>query len=320
MKEIFRTSSPVEAALLKSFLAGTEITFHCMEEGGGLPGIFAPVTRFLVAETDVPQARALMNLGGFVEKGAASGDVIETTLLNGRIQLLQPKLGFHASIDAVFLAAAIPVRAKAHILDVGCGVGSVGLCLFARTREIRLTGIDIQPELVDLAQQNAELNEVAAHCRFVAGDFRNEKEIVDNAFSVVVMNPPYQEAGTHTPSPTRNKALSHGEEASGATLEEWVKYAHRKLKQGGDLYMIHRADRVDDIVVTLTARRWFGSLVIYPLFSKQGEDAKRVIIRARKERFAPMALKPGMIIHEADGKYTNGAQRVLSAAEGLDIL
>lgn len=247
-------------------------------------------------------------------------ETIDTTLLGGRVKLLQPKLGFHASIDAVFLAAAVHAGHEGEMLDIGCGVGSVGLSVLERLPRLKLTAIDVQPELVALASQNAALNGRDKTTRFVSGDFRTEKTIQDNTFGIVVMNPPYQEAGTHTPSPTRNKALSHGEEASGATLEEWVKYAHRKLKQGGDLFMIHRADRVDDIVVTLTARRWFGSLVIFPLYSKQGEDAKRVIVRARKERFAPTVLKSGMVIHEADGKYTNGAQRILSAAEGLDIV
>lgn len=246
-------------------------------------------------------------------------EVIETTLLNGRVKLLQPKLGFHASIDTIFLAAAAPVKERMNMLDVGCGVGSAGLCVLTRAKNIHLTGIDIQGDLIDLAMQNAALNGLSEHTRFVQGDIRHEKLVADNDFQVVLMNPPYQEGGTHTPSPTRNKALSHGEEASGATLEDWVKYAHKKLKQAGTLVMIHRADRMSEIVATLERRRWFGSLVIYPLFSRAGDDAKRVIIRARKERFAPMALKTGMVIHETDGKYTGGAQSVLSAAEALQI-
>lgn len=129
-----------------------------------------------------------------MSKESVTPQVIETTLLNGRIELLQPKVGFHASIDTVFLAAAVPVKARMHLLDVGCGVGSVGLCVLARTRDIHLTGIDIQQDLIDLAQKNAVLNNTEALCRFVAGDIRKEKEIVDNAFSVVMMNPPYQEA------------------------------------------------------------------------------------------------------------------------------
>lgn len=241
-------------------------------------------------------------------------EIIETTLLRGKVRLLQPKTGFHASIDSVFLGAAVTVKDRWKVLDVGCGVGSAGLCVLARCGNISLDGIDIQQELIDLAHQNAVLNDAAEKCRFFAGDIRSEKFTGDNEYNAVIMNPPYQEGGTHTPSPKKIKAVSHGEDASGATLEDWVKYAHRKLKQGGNLVVIHRADRLDDVIVTLEKRRWFGSLVVYPLWSHAGEDAKRVIVHARKERYAPLVLKSGMVIHEKDGKYTSSAQKILDAA------
>lgn len=241
-------------------------------------------------------------------------EVIETTLLRGRVKLLQPKVGFHASTDSVFLAAAAPVKDKYKVLDVGCGVGSVGLCVLARNKTVSLTGIDIQPELIDLAHQNAVLNGIEEQSRFFHGDIQSEKLIEDNQFNVVIMNPPYLESGTHTHSPEKIKATSHGEGISGASLAVWIKYAHRKLKQGGHLTIIHRADRLDDAIVELENKNWFGSLVIYPLWSHADEDAKRVIIQARKERYAPSVLKAGMIIHREDGKYTKEAEAVLSEA------
>lgn len=246
-------------------------------------------------------------------------NVIETTLLRGRVRLLQPKNGFHASIDSVFLGAAVPAKKGWKILDVGCGVGSAGFCVLAREPGTHLSGIDIQQELVDLAHQNAALNAASDRCRFFAGDLRHEKSVPENFFNIVIMNPPYHETGKHTPSPQKIKALSHGEDASGAALHDWIKYAHRKLKQGGYLVLVHRADRLDQIVILLEQRRWFGSLEIFPLWPHAGENAKRVIIRARKERYAPLILKHGMVIHEKTGKYTSGARRILDAAEELDF-
>ena len=77
------------------------------------------------------------------EAPSADLPVIETTLLRGRVRLLQPKVGFHASIDTVFLAAAVPVKDRWQVLDVGCGVGSAGLCVTLRNKNIYLTGLDI---------------------------------------------------------------------------------------------------------------------------------------------------------------------------------
>ena len=239
-------------------------------------------------------------------------ELIETTLLCGRVKLLQPKIGFHTSIDAVFLAAAVPVKNQYKVLDVGCGVGSVGLCVISRNENISLTGIDIQPELIHLARENADLNSVTDRCTFFHGDLQKEKTIPNNSFNVVVMNPPYLEGGAHIPSPEKIKATSHGENISGATLEDWIKYAHHKLKQGGILTMIHRADRMDDVIMTLKRKRWFGSLVIYPLWSHTEKDAGRILIQARKERYAPLILKSGMIIHKKNGQYTDAADLILS--------
>jgi tRNA1(Val) A37 N6-methylase TrmN6 len=244
-------------------------------------------------------------------------DVLETTLLRGRVKLLQPRIGFHASLDTVFLAAAVQARNNSNILDVGCGVGSAGLCVLARNPGIHLVGMDIQRELIDLALQNASLNGFSEHCHFFKANLLSEKLIPDNYFHTVLANPPYQSAGT--PSPHKNKAVSHGEAGSGARLADWVKYAHRKLRAGGDFVMIHRADRLDDIILALESRRWFGSIVVFPLWSHAGEDARRVIIRARKERYAPLSLKAGLVVHERNGEYTDGAQRILSAGDALDL-
>lgn len=253
------------------------------------------------------------------EAPSADLPVIETTLLRGRVRLLQPKVGFHASIDTVFLAAAVPVKDRWQVLDVGCGVGSAGLCITLRNQNIYLTGLDIQRNIIDLALQNAALNDVSARARFFQGSLLDEKIIENNAFNSVLMNPPYQEAGTHTPSPQTIKAFSHGEETSGATLENWVKYAHLKLKNGGYLTMIHRADRLDDVLIALGKKRWFGSFVVYPLYSYAGDDARRVIVQARKERYAALKLKSGMVIHQKNGKYTPEAEAVLSDAAQIDM-
>ena len=247
-------------------------------------------------------------------------DTIKTSLLRGRVQLEQPKEGFHASPDTVYLAAAVKAKAGDAVLDIGCGVGSAGLCVKARVAGISLTGVDVQPSLIALARRNAALNGCADACTFFEGNILDETSVPDNAFDSVLMNPPYQEGGTHTPSPKEIKAVSHGEEASGATLTDWVKYAHRKVRQGGFLTLIHRADRMDDVIFALTHRRWFGSLVVFPLYSRAGDDAKRVIVQARRERYAPFVLRAGLVIHEEDGTHTAAAKTVLEDGAGIFLL
>ncbi|MDD9899905.1 MAG: methyltransferase [Alphaproteobacteria bacterium] len=244
-----------------------------------------------------------------------------TSLLRGRVTLLQPEKGFRAGLDTVFLAASVTAKKGQHILDVGCGVGSAGLCALARLPDgVQLTGLDAQSDMIALAEQNAENNGVAGRCRFVSGNLKTERQVPDNAFHAVMMNPPYQEDGTHLRSAHTGKAMARDEGGTGATLENWIKYTHKKLKQGGMLSIVHRADRLDDIILHLTKRRWFGTIAIYPLWPRKGENAKRVIIRARKERYAPIVLHAGIILHQKNGNYTTAAKKVLEAAEALDFI
>ena len=239
-------------------------------------------------------------------------DVIETTLLRGQVKLIQPKKGFHASVDTVFLAAAVPATEGQKILDAGCGVGSAGFCVRARIGAVVLDGIDIQPEMIDLAGRNANLNGWQSEIHFVTGDIRDNPVFEDLAYDHVMINPPYLDGNGHTPSPDRSRATALGNgDTEAATLADWLRYAHRKLKSGGSLTMVHRADRLDDMILLLRQRRWFGNLTVYPLWSKEGKIAKRVIVQAYKDKHGTMVLHPGMIVHKENGEYSSCAKDIL---------
>ena len=248
----------------------------------------------------------------------------ESYILNGRVIITQPVHGFRASLDTVFLSAAVNhslLTENARILDLGCGVGSAGLCLLKRLvdrHDITLTGIDIQRDLITLAQKNAELNNVATQCRFFEGNITDKKiGLADNYFDLVISNPPYQEEGQQTPSPNHIKAIAHGHQAISATWADWVYCANRKCKPGGYFIVIHRADRIHDILAKLSP--WFGSIVIIPLWPKKNEPAKRFIFIARKQRFAPSILTQGHLLHYEDGRHTTETTAILNGERPLII-
>lgn len=241
-------------------------------------------------------------------------EAVEIHVLDKKVRLMQPTDGFRTSLDSVMLAAACPAQGGERVLDMGCGVGGASFCLLHRVSGSHLTGIDIQSQCIELANKNKALNNHMERCEFICGDVCGYN--VENAaarFDHVICNPPYLEAGTHTQSPHEGKAVALGHE--NASLKDWLDAGFRNLKSGGTFTIIHRADMVDKIIQGLGKR--FGAVEIIPLWPRQGEAAKRVIIRAIKDRKTPATLHAGLVLHEADGRYTAETEAILREGKPL---
>lgn len=240
----------------------------------------------------------------------------EITVLGQKVRLLQlAEGGFRTSLDSVFLGAACPAKAGDKVLDMGCGVGGAGLCLIARVPDIHLTGVEWEESYYQLAVRNAELNGAADKSEWVRSDIREYIPSDKPVFDHVIVNPPYWEGGHHTPSPDAVKAQALGHQDEDLTLEDWVKAAHRLLKSGGSFTIIYPTTGTDKIIQALG--RKFGAVEIIPLWPRVGDDSKRVIIRARKDRKTPATIRAGLVLHQADGSYTPEADKVLR--DGQDI-
>lgn len=238
---------------------------------------------------------------------------MEIKVLNQSVRLLQPEQGFRTSLDSVMLAAACPVKAGQSVLDLGCGVGAVGFCVLRRVPGTHITGIDIQSDYVTLAQDNIPLNDAAGRAEFICGDVRDYAP--EARFDHVVTNPPFLKAGHHIPSPVEGVAKARGHVAPESDLKDWIDAGFRNLKSGGSLTIIHRADEIDRIIQALGRR--FGAVEIIPLWPHVGEPARRIIVRAVKDRKSPAMLKAGIVLHDAKGAYTEEADKILRGAQPI---
>ena len=229
-------------------------------------------------------------------------------LLNGRVTLHQPFTGYRAAIDPVLLAAACPAGAGETVLDAGCGVGAAALCLMARV-ECRVTGIEIQPAMAELATRNARENGWNERFEVINASIPIMAKVKQARFDHVICNPPYlpEGYGAGKPSPANHE----GE----AKLADWITFATRRVKEGGSVVFIHRADRLDELLPLMSAR--LGALVVFPLWPHAGETAKRVIVGGIKGRKTPMRLAAGMVLHNAEGGYTGEANAVLRDAQSI---
>ncbi len=234
------------------------------------------------------------------------------SVLNKRVRLYQPENGFRTSLDSVMVAAACPIQSQQSLLDIGCGVGSIGLCVLKRVPDVSLTGVDIQEDHIALCEKNALENRLSGQVNFVCDDIRRYRE---GGFDHVICNPPYEDVGTYLVSPSQSKALAKGHIEVSRKLDDWIEAGFHNLKNGGTFTIIHKADFLQRIMLLLGKR--FGAVEIIPLWPRAGVASKRVIVRAIRNRKSPAKLHPGLVLHEEDGEYTSEANKILREMEPL---
>ncbi|MFH5772668.1 tRNA1(Val) (adenine(37)-N6)-methyltransferase [Paracoccus sp. NGMCC 1.201697] len=247
-----------------------------------------------------------------------TSDTLRTDgFLGGRLRITQPVGGYRAGADAVMLAAACAARPGESVLELGCGAGVALLCLGFRVPGLRLTGLELQPAYADLARANAAANGIAAE--ILQGDLARMPETLRaESFDHVIANPPYFAAGTVAPDAGRGTAR-HEE----TQLPDWIDAALRRIRPGGTMTVIHRAERLGDILQAIGSRA--GAITILPVSARSGREAGRVILSARKGARAPLKLLFPFVMHEkpshtADAEDLTGAARaVLAEGCALDL-
>ena len=227
--------------------------------------------------------------------------------LGGKIKLKQGD--YRATSDAVLLAAAVPAKANESVLDVGCGTGAVALCIKARVPQANITGLDIQPEMLELAKQNACLNKMAFEV--VHGDVTNPpKEWKERQFHHVITNPPY-----FTETMLRDNDVTAKAHAEQVPLKTWLDFCIKKVRAKGTLTIIHRTQAVPEILSVLNGR--MGKIRLTPLWPKAGVMPKRVIIQATMNSKAPFELCTGFVLHNDDDTRPEKIERIMRDAEPL---
>ncbi len=244
----------------------------------------------------------------------------DDAFLGGALKILQPKSGYRAGLDAVMLAAAVPSGCR-HVLDVGAGVGTAGLCLAVRDESANVTLLEREPMLVRIADENIERNGLAKRVRVVTGDIRQPSDELDaigiraEAFDHIIANPPFHDTGKGTTAREPMKARAH--EMPEESLERWARFMARAAGPGAGTTVIHKAQALAPLLAVLDGR--FGALKVLPLHSYEAAPAHRIIVQGTKASRAPLSLLPGFVLHAPDGSFTPRAEAILRSGAALTI-
>jgi tRNA1(Val) A37 N6-methylase TrmN6 len=230
--------------------------------------------------------------------------------IGGRVVVRQMDSGFRSGLDAVMLAASVPAKEGEEVLELGAGAGAASLCLAQRVN-CSVFGLEVDPALAALADENAAENDQSRRVRFIAGDMRNMPAELRRTFEHVMCNPPFHDEDGQT-SPDAGRALALQDRGA---LDDWLTGGMKRVVSGGTFTAILRADRLREALTALGER----GVSVFPLWPRAGEAAKRVLIRAVKASRAPFAILPGLVLHETGSNYTRAANALLRDGAALDI-
>ena len=217
-------------------------------------------------------------------------------------------------MDAALLAAACDALPGQRVIEPGCGVGGALLAAAIRRPGTIFQGVERDPAAAALAARNAALNGLEDRVSVVEGDVEAGYRALDlPVFDAVMANPPFFDdpAALRAPAPAKSGAWM----ADGG-LKAWTDFCLKAVREGGTITVIHRADRLADILALLAPKA--GSFRIRPIAPFADAPAKRVIVRAIKTGKAPLALLPPLALHDREGgKHSAAAEAILRGEAAL---
>lgn len=224
------------------------------------------------------------------------------------MRLIQPADGYRAGMDAALLAAAVPAKPGERVLEAGCGVGGVLTQIAARRPGVFLTGVERDEAAAGLAAQNAALNALSDRMEAIHADIAEGFAALDcPRFDWAISNPPFfdDEAALRAPAPAKRGAWIADD-----GLAVWTRFLTDGVKDGGRIVVIHRADRLADLLALFGEK--CGSFAIRAVQPFADQPAKRVLVQAVRSGKAPLRLLPAAVLHDRSGaKHAPEAEAIL---------
>jgi len=218
------------------------------------------------------------------------------------IQVIQKKDAFRFGVDAVLLANFAKVRKNAKVVDLCSGTGIIPFILAGKTTASNIIGVEIQEELVNMANRSVKFNKLQQKIKFICGDLK-DTELIKNIpkVDVVTVNPPYKLHNSGLISLNDKNAIARHEIC--CTLEDVIIASRILLKDSGRLYMVHRPDRLVDILCTMRKHRIEPKRIrmVHPSVNKAPNI---VLIEGQRDGGAFLKWETPLYVHREDGGYT----------------
>ena len=220
------------------------------------------------------------------------------------LKIIQNKDGFCFGIDAILLSDfAKDIRNNSKVLDLGTGTGIVATLLCAKTKLSKIYGVDIQKDVCDMASRSIKLNNLEDKFEIINSNIKDLTNIFeDTSFDAVVSNPPYKKDNSGLKNESETKLISRHEIT--ATLEDFISMSSKLLKNNGNIYMVHRPERLSDLFYLLKKYN-LEPKKLRIVQSYVNSKPKLILVKATKNAKSFLTIEEPLIIYNKDGSYTD---------------
>lgn len=220
----------------------------------------------------------------------------------GSLKLLQPQTGPRVNLDTILLTHWVKFRSRhTNYIEAGCATGAVSLILARKFPHIRITGVEIQPELSDLARTNTESHGLSERVQIITGDIRDKSLLPRESFDVVVINPPYESQSRGRVSPDSSRSTARHELT--CTPDDVGEFAARVLKAKGRLFSIFTSERLDVFINSLTKYRLSPKRIMF-VHPDREHDSAVFLLESIKQGGEGLCVMPPLYVRDEKGEYT----------------
>ena len=224
-------------------------------------------------------------------------------------KIIQNKNGFCFGIDSVLLSDfASDIKKDTTVLDLGTGTGIISILLSAKTSIKNIIGIEIQENVAEMAKRSVELNNLQNKIKIMNADIKELIKILpNNRYDAIVTNPPYMKKNSGLENENREKLISRHEIE--CTIYDIARVSNTLLKDKGEVYMVHRPDRLIDIVEAFRKNK-LEIKKIRLIHPKMNMPANLVLIKAVKNGNAFLQIDRPLYVYNEDGSYTSEIKKI----------
>lgn len=228
-------------------------------------------------------------------------------LQNG-YKIIQKSHSFRYGVDAVLLADFANIKHEHTVIDLGTGTGIIPILVYSKKKPLEITAVEIQREMAEMAERSIKLNGLENHIKVLCMDLKDAPKLLGKAsYDCVVTNPPYvkKECGINNPSET--KAIARFEIM--CSLQDVLVTAKELLKPGGKLFMVHRTDRLADIIYEMRSSGIEPKRIRF-VHPSIGKRPNLLLIEGARGGNKELKFMDPLYIHDENGEYTEEIHRI----------